>query len=87
MSSIGGLGSLFLNCPHWLVKLAKQKKNLKKFKTRLKISLVLTRVQKAISIGTQGSKSQCLFYLQGKLAINCRPTAVRKLAILPAYGR
>jgi hypothetical protein len=26
-------------------------------------------------------------YLQGKLAINCRPTAVRKLAILPAYGR
>jgi hypothetical protein len=25
--------------------------------------------------------------LQGKLAINCRPTAVRKLAILPAYGR
>jgi hypothetical protein len=26
-------------------------------------------------------------YLQGKLAINCRPTAIRKLAILPAYGR
>jgi hypothetical protein len=26
-------------------------------------------------------------YLQGKLAINCRPTAVRKLTILPAYGR
>jgi hypothetical protein len=29
-----------------------------------------------------GSKSQ----LQGKHAKNCRPTAVRKLVILPAYG-
>jgi hypothetical protein len=51
--------------------------------TRLKITSVLTRVQKAISICTLGSKSQ----LQGKHAKNCRPTAVRKLAILPAYGR
>jgi hypothetical protein len=32
----------------------------KQVETRLKISSVLARVQKAISIGTQGSNSQCL---------------------------
>jgi hypothetical protein len=59
----------------------------KKVKTRLKISSVLTRVQKANINWYTRLKIAMSCCLQGKLAINCRPTAVRKLAILPAYGR
>jgi hypothetical protein len=59
--------------------------------TRLKINSVLTRVH--VSICTQGSKTHvhCLVYC-GKakkyaMLHACRPKAVKKLAILPAYGR
>jgi hypothetical protein len=50
--------------------------------TRLKISSVLTRVQKAISIGTQGSKRNVLL-LAGK-ACNKLPAYGRKKACNPA---
>jgi hypothetical protein len=54
-------------------------------KTRLKISSVLTRVQKAISIGTQGSKSQNVLLLAGK-ACNKLPAYGRRKACNPTAG-
>jgi hypothetical protein len=66
----------------------------KKYETRLKIASVVSRVD--VTICTQCSKSHCNV-LQGKLELNCRPstgksmqycmTAVKEIAILPAYGR
>jgi hypothetical protein len=58
-------------------------------KTRLKITSVITRVHKSISIRTQGSKSQCLL-LRGKLELNCRPSKSMQYcmhACMPAYDR
>jgi hypothetical protein len=48
-------------------------------RTRLKITSVITRVHKSISIRTQGSKSQCL-KLRGKLELNCRARLAGKAA-------
>jgi hypothetical protein len=64
--------------------------------TRLKITSVITRVH--VSICTQGSKLQCpvncreslnYFKKPAEKVCNaaCRPTAVKKLAILSAYAR
>jgi hypothetical protein len=72
---------------------------LKIITTRLKITSVLTRVH--VSICTQGSKSHCICLDNCGESLNeaaglrpvkvcnavCRPTAVKKLAILPDYGR
>jgi hypothetical protein len=53
-------------------------------KTRLKITSVLTRVQKAISICTPGSKSQCNVLLIAGKACNKLPAYGRKKACIPA---
>jgi hypothetical protein len=61
-------------------------------KTRLKITSVLTRVHVSICTQLLRLKLAMSCQLRGKRELKvsnaaCRPTAVKKLAILPAYGR